>query len=77
MLVCGQNADPARYLTVVPRSMTVWLILTGGHCPLRRVNVMCVDLFSASISKSSFVLVVQHYASLLGVVGLLQYLTEL
>ena len=41
-----QSKCRPRYLTVVPRGMTVWLILTAGHCPLRRVNFMCVDLVS-------------------------------
>ena len=54
-----------RYLAIVPRGMTVWLILTAGHCPLRRVNIMCVDLFSLtsfSISWASS----QCYAGSLG-----------
>ena len=25
--------------------MVVWLMLIDGHCPLRLVNVICVDLF--------------------------------
>ena len=34
-----------RYFTVEPWGMVVWLMLIGGHCPLRLVNVICVDLF--------------------------------
>ena len=54
LLICSfqfslQSKCSPRYFTDSVFGMMVWLMLTGGQWPFRRVNVMCVDLDSLTL----------------------------